>query len=65
MIAKKLTYAEYKHISVEEQKEVMGHMQLALKVLRRSSRRDKQYPNFHNRHVKELAKARKEKENGV
>ena len=65
MIAKKLTYAEYKSISLEEQKEVMGHMQLALKVLRRGNRRDKQYPNFRKRHVRELAKARKEKEDGV
>jgi len=65
MIAKKLTYAEYKRTNEADIAEMLGYIKLIRKVLARNDRMDKKYPAFVNRIKREHAKAQKEKENGV
>ena len=65
MIAKKLTYAEYKRTNEADIAEMLGYIKLIRKVLARNDRMDKKYPAFVKRIKREYAKAQKEKENGV
>jgi len=65
MIAKKLTYAEYKRTNEADIAEMHGYIKLIRKVLARNDRMDKKYPAFVKRIKREHAKAQKEKENGV
>ena len=65
MIAKKLTYAEYKRTNEADIAEMLGYIKLIRKVLARNGRMDKKYPAFVKRFKKELAKAEKEQEDGV
>jgi len=65
MIAKKLTYAEYKRTNEADIAEMLGYIKLIRKVLARNDRMDKKYPAFVKRIKREHAKAQKEKENGV
>ena len=64
MIAKKLTYAEYKRTNEADIAEMLGYIKLIRKVLLRNDRMDKKYPAFVKRIKREHAKAQKEKENG-
>jgi hypothetical protein len=65
MIAKKLTYAEYKRTNEADIAEMLGYIKLIKKVLARNDRMDKKYPAFVKRLQRHCAKARKEKEDGV